>query len=275
MGSRLAQELRSRGQRAALRVVDDLRRARPHLVRDARDFACLVGIGGDHTLSELARVAHEARVPLLPVPAGFGNIFAAALGWRASVPAVIETLERGRLELVDAGLFRDSLFLANQGFGFLEQVKTAVELVEPLPRRCWRRYQRYVRAAVRSFARASLPRLHVDVDGEVVADRAPLAIVANVPTYRGFMPLVTDASPFDGRLDVLVAPPMSKLGLVAWLLGVLLRAPGAPRATVHRRAARITVTEGLREDVVAAVPGAVPVLLPCRAAAPRRPPRAF
>jgi diacylglycerol kinase (ATP) len=262
IGARLADALRSNAYPVQVRRFDDFPRTRAHLVRDARNLACLIGVGGDHTLSELARVAHEARVPLLPVPAGFGNIFAGAFGLRPTVAAVTETLERGCVKLVDVGLCGDDLFLANLGFGFLEQVKLAVETSATIPRRRGHRYRSYLQAAVRSIARAPLPTLQVDVDGRRIADRTPFAIVANVPTYRTFMPLIPDASPFDGLLDVFVAPEMSKSGLVAWLLGLLVRAPLCRRAAVRRRAAQVSIRDGDRTNDLVVVPRAVPVLLP-------------
>jgi diacylglycerol kinase (ATP) len=271
IGARLTHALRSREHDVKVRIVDDLRRARSQLIEDARDVACLIGIGGDHTLSELSHVARDARVPLLPVPAGFGNIFAAELGWRASVPAVIETLERGRVKLVDAGLLDGSLFLSSQGFGFLEGVQLAVEASGRQPRRRWQRYGRYVHAALRSIVHAPSPRLAVDVDGQRVADAAPLAVVANVPTYRTFMPLVTAASPFDALLDVVIAPTMSKTALVAWLLGILVRAPGCRRGAVHRRASRVTITDGACRSDLLVMPGAVPVRLPPETASASNP----
>jgi diacylglycerol kinase (ATP) len=264
IGEKLIRGLRSRNHLVSVRLVGDVRRARAQLVREVRGLPCLIGIGGDHTLSELGRVAREARLPLLPVPAGFGNIFAGAFGWRSTVPAVTEALEHGRIEVVDAGLDGEDLFLANQGFGFLERVQLAVETSGAPPRERWRRYHRYVRAAFQSIACTPLPALRVDVDGEPIADRAPLVIVANVPTYRGFMPLVTDASPLDGLLDVFVAPVLSKSSLIAWLLGTLVRAPGCPRDVVRRRSAHVTITEGARRHDIVVVPDAVPVLLPAR-----------
>ena len=264
IGERLAEAFRRNAYRVHVRTVGDLSHTRAQLARDALDVACLIGIGGDHTLSELARVAHEARVPLLAVPAGFGNIFAKTFGLRPTVAAVTQTLEHGRIELVDVGLCGDLLFLSSLGFGFLEHVKLAVETSATLPRRPRHRYQRYVQAAARSIARTPLPTLRVDVDGRPVADRAPFVIVANVPTYRSFMPLVHDASPFDGLLDVFVAPEMSKTRLIAWLLGFLVCAPACRRVAVRLRAAQVSIRDGERRDDITVVPKAVPVLLPPR-----------
>jgi diacylglycerol kinase (ATP) len=273
IGVHLSEALRRRHHEVQRRLVADIRRVRTQLVQAACGVTCVVGIGGDETLSELARVAQAAHVPLLPVPAGFGNIFAAAFGWRATVPAVLEAVERGRVQTVDAGVCGDSLFLSSQGFGFLEVAKLAVEMSELQPRQRWRRYGSYVHAALQSIVRTPLPTLGVEVDGRALTDRASMAIVANVPTYRTFLPIVTDATPFDGLLDVAVSPARSKSGLVAWLLGTLVRAPGARRNALARRASRVTISDGAMTTELRVVPRSVAVLLPGDGGRRRRPTR--
>ena len=262
IGARLSEALRRRDHQVQQRLVDDIRRVRAQLVQAACGVTCLVGIGGDETLSELARVAHDARVPLLPVPAGFGNIFAATFGWRATVAAVLETVERGRVQAIDAGLFDDSFFLCSQAFGFLEVARLAVETSGRQPRQRWRRYGSYVHAAVESMIRTPLPMLGVQIDGRLLTARASTVIVANVPTYRTFLPIVTDANPCDGLLDVVVPTALSKWSLVAWLLSTLVRAPGSRRNALSRRASRVTITDGVTESEIRVVPRSVPVLLP-------------
>ena len=59
-----------------------------------------------------------------------------------------------------------------------------------------------------------------------MADEAVLVTVANVETYRDFLPLTPTASPIDGRFDVFVIPRTSKLGLAWRLLRLKLRLPG-------------------------------------------------
>jgi diacylglycerol kinase family enzyme len=100
-----------------------------------------------------------------------------------------------------------------------------------------------------------------------------MAIVANVPTYRTFLPIVTDATPFDGLLDVAVSPARSKSGLVAWLLGTLVRAPGARRNALARRASRVTISDGAMTTELRVVPRSVAVLLPGDGGRRRRPTR--
>ena len=230
-------------------------------MRAGRNVRCLITVGGDHTISEMAAVAMELQVPLLPVPAGFGNMFARSLGYRATVPSVLELLERGAVHRIDAGCVERSVFLANQAFGFTEDVKTAVETAA-VPQQRVRRYLQYWRAAARSIIGTPLPALDVDVDGTRVADGAVMAVVANVPTYHGFLPLTPAASPFDGLLDVFVVPAMPKPRLTALLLAFLVRAPGRWRDVRCRRATRVRVTAAGREQHdLCVLPGAVPVLL--------------
>jgi diacylglycerol kinase family enzyme len=241
---------------------DDPARTRDELLRTGHNPWSLIAIGGDYTLNEMAAVAMELHVPLLPVPAGFGNIFARNLGYHATIPDVLQLLEHGTVRWIDAGRLGRSVFLANHAFGFTEDVKTAVETAPALPHRRLRRYLQYWRAAARSVADTPLPALAVEVDGARVAEAAVMVVVANVPTYRGFLPLTPAASPFDGLLDVFVVPAMPKIRLIALLVAFLVQAPGRWRHVRCRRAARVHVTTAGRvQNDLCVLPAAVPVLL--------------
>ena len=261
LGQRLACHLRTDRYDVQLLSAEDLPGARAHLLRTGHNLRCLIAVGGDHTFSETAAVAMELQVPVLPVPTGFGNIFARNLGYAATISSVLELLERGTVQHVDAGRMDHMVFLANHAFGFTEEIKTAVEAAPALPRQRRRRYAQYWRASVRSIVNTPLPALGVDVDGVRLTDDATMVLVANVPSYRGFLPLTPSASPFDGLLDVFVVPAMSKARLIALLFAFLLQAPGRWRAVHCRRASRIRVTMagGVHHDLCV-LPGAVPIL---------------
>jgi diacylglycerol kinase family enzyme len=248
-----------------LLVAEDPTRAREAVLGSAEALRCIIAIGGDTTINEMAAVAVALQVPLLSVPTGFGNVFANHFGYRATVPSVLQLLEHGAIQAIDAGLVGGSVFLANHAFGFTEEVKLAVESAPVLPQRR-RRYAQYWQAAARSIARTPLPALGVEADGRRLADDAAMVVVANVPTYRGFLPLIPAASPVDGLLDVFAIPAMSKVRLVALLLAFLAHAPGRWRNVRCRRAARVRVrtSDGVQHDLTV-LPGAVPILLPPRA----------
>jgi diacylglycerol kinase family enzyme len=144
-------------------------------------------------------------------------------------------------------------------------VQVAVEMAPVLPQQPWRRYLHYWRAAARLIATVPLPALRVDVDGKRIADAAVMVVVANVPTFRGFLALTPGASPFDGLLDVFVVPAMPKTRLLALLFAFFVHAPGRWRAARYRRGAHVRVTPGGRTPRdLRVLPAAVPLLLPQR-----------
>jgi diacylglycerol kinase family enzyme len=115
---------------------------------------------------------------------------------------------------------------------------------------------------VRAVWTTPLAPITVDVDGVRVADEAVLVTVANVETYRDFLPLTPAASPIDGRFDVFVIPRTSKLGL-AWRLGRLkLRLPGRFRGVSLHRGRTVVVGRGAERETLRVVRRAVPLLLP-------------
>jgi diacylglycerol kinase (ATP) len=261
LGSRLARQLRTSRYDVQLVCADDPTRMREQIVRTGRGLHCLVVVGGDATLSAVAGAAMDLQVPLLPVPAGSGNTFARSLGYLASIPSALELVERGVVQWVDAGRVGRSLFLSSQVFGVTQDVAPTLETAPAAPHRL-QRYLRYWRSAARSVAGAPLPALGVDVDGLRVADGAVMVVVANVPTYRGVLPLTPTASPYDGFLDVFVVPPMTKTRLIALMFAFLVQAPGRWRHVRCRRASRVRVSgPGAATHELCVLPAAVPVLL--------------
>jgi len=89
-----------------------------------------------------------------------------------------------------------------------------------------------------------------------------LVTVANVETYRGFLPLTPTAVPIDGLFDVAVVPRVSKVALLAGLLKLRV----SFRARWHRlelyRGRRVVVTTPRRREELTVRRGALPLLVP-------------
>src|SRR6266511_2696767 len=109
--------LRTQGYAVSVRAFRELDQlARWTRTCDAT-FSYLVAIGGDATLSESAAAALRLSVPFLPVPCGFGNLFARAFEYPRDPEAVVDLLGRGELGWVDVGLAKSQIFLSHQSFG--------------------------------------------------------------------------------------------------------------------------------------------------------------
>lgn len=258
----LEQRLRAEGFDARMRVFHDSTEARIWVEDTREPHDALICVGGDSTLSEFAPAAVRLGTRFLPVPTGFGNIFGRAFGHRADPAFVLRVLREGRVQHADVGQEDKGggLFLSSRSFGFLEAIKLGVEERLP-PRSGMLRYLTYVRAAVELVRTAPSPSIEITVDGRRVANDAVMAIVANVPTYRGYLPLTPDATPFDGLLDVLVVPRRSNLSIIAVLVGFLLHYPGRWRHVQRLRGAHVSVSSlGEPSEVLRVIPSALPVL---------------
>jgi diacylglycerol kinase (ATP) len=266
---RLRTALRRRGHRATLRLFADLTSLRHWAACPDTAFSLLIVVGGDGTQSAAAVAAVCRSVPLLPVPAGFGNLFARALGHSGRGEHVPDLLEHGTLVRVDVGIRNHELFLCQESFGLLREIqdRAEVRVARPCPR--WRRSLEYYRAALHYLFRATLPSLEVRVDGRTVARDAVVVTVANVETYGSWLRLAPTASPTDGLLDVFVMGAATRGGALARLLRWQLRLGEPGRDAPVWRGRRVVVAGPQGRDEIGLVPGLLPVVVSHEAAEAR------
>jgi diacylglycerol kinase (ATP) len=259
---RLARLLRRRGATVTLQAFDDL----PSLVHWAKtsgpEFEAICCVGGDATQSAAALFARRHRIPFVPIPNGFGNLFARVFGHPASPRQAARLLDEGEIRLVDVGVAGDELFLSHKSYGFLDQVQEAVEEGRRQPRDRMRRLLAYYGTAVRAVWRTPLAPIGVEVDGALAVDQAVLVTVANVETYRDFLSLTPAASPIDGRFDVFVIPRTSKWGLAWRLLRLKLRLPGRWKGVSVYRGREVVVVSDAGRETLRVVRRVLPLLLP-------------
>lgn len=266
LARRLRRLLRRRGRRATIRAFDDL----AGLVRWAEAGACdsshVICVGGDATLSAAARAAMRCDTPLVPVPTGFGNIFATVFRHPRRARHVANLLVRGEPRRVDVGVVTtpsgEDIFLSHRSYGLLEQIQTAAERGRRQPRRRLLRYLWYWGVAYRFLFRSRLASFSVEVDGRMVATDAVLVTVANVETYHGFLSLTPSASPIDGLFDVAVIDRISTARLLWRLLRLMLQVPGRWNGISLHRGHRVVVTTPRRREILTVRRRALPLLIP-------------
>jgi diacylglycerol kinase (ATP) len=266
LARRLRRVLRRRGRPATIRAFDDL----AGLVRWAETGACeashVICVGGDATLSAAARAGIRCDAPLVPVPTGFGNIFATVFRHPRRAKHVATLLERGEARRVDVGLVTtpagQDIFLSHRSYGLLEQVQAIAERGRRQPRQRLLRYLWYWGVAYRFLFRARLASFSVEIDGRQVARDAVLITVANVETYHGFLSLTPTASPIDGLFDVAVIPRIATVRLLWRLLRLLLKVPGRWRGLTLYRGQHVVVTTPRRREDLTVLRRALPLVVP-------------
>lgn len=243
----------------AFRTLEDLIR----WTRECRgDFSYLVAIGGDATMSAAAAAAIRLSVPYVPVPSGFGNLFAGTFEHPNGVADIASLLGTGDLIWCDVGVSGSGMFLSHQSFGLISRIQEEVEHMRRQPRQRTLRLLSYYRMAARRSSEP-LDSIRVEIDGRPLPGKAGLVTIANVETYRGFLNLTPGASPADGLLDVCVIPRTTAAGTLARLVKVMLHAPGCRDGLgVYRgRHVRVWVNRRKPEDV-RVLGGVLPLLVP-------------
>jgi len=259
---RLARRLRRRGSLVTIQAFDDLPALTEWASTAGPAFSVIFCIGGDATQSAAALLARRHRIPFVPIPSGFGNLFASVFGHPSSPRRAARLLADGVIRMVDVGVAGDEIFLSHKSYGFIDQVQERVEEGRRQPRDRARRLLAYYAIAMRAVWTTPLASLAVEVDGVPVAEEAVLVTVANVETYRDFLPLTPAASPIDGRLDVFVIPRTSKLGLAWRLCRLKLRLPGRWKGVGLHRGQTVVVGRGADRETLRVARRALPLLLP-------------
>jgi diacylglycerol kinase (ATP) len=268
LASRIARTVRRRGQVARIDAFKKLRDLAAWSAACDGAFSRLICIGGDATVSAAAPAAMRHEVPFLPVPSGFGNLFASAFEMPEDSRGALDVLSGGAVRRVDVGVAGDEVFLCHSSYGLLANVQKAAERSRRQPQERWRRHLGYYKMARKILFEAPLPSIRVEADGRLLARDAVIATVANVETYRGFLSLTPDASPTDGWFDVVVMERASRPRVWARLIGLLLGFSDVQAGIRRCRARQVRVREdGRKPEEVRMLPAALPLLVPAAVAA--------
>ena len=225
----------------------------------ARDgWPGVVAVGGDGVVHEVvnglirASEAGAAGTALGVIAAGSGNDFVKMLHLPTDHPdlaarriatAAPRAVDVGRVNRCVAARGPAGVwyFTNGIGMGFDAQVAVQASRIRRL-----KGFAIYAAAVLRTLRDLRSPRMRVEIDGVVVADRPlVLATIGNGQCHGGSFWLSPGASVEDGLLDVLVADARSVPKVLALLPRVMRgRHVGAPGVTIHRgRVARVTSEE--------------------------------
>jgi len=290
---------------ASVAAAVEARTGRPPLVvdttpEDARGALAIAGtpgsaaplvavVGGDGTIRESATALAGTGVPIAIVPAGTGNVFAAALGVPRGADAAIRLIEDGSPRPVDIGRAAwgpvvegvpgdeagSHAFVVACGLGFDARVMAAA--TTDMKRRL--KFGAYVLATAQTAVAVRATNLRIEADGEELETRGLVVLIANCgQIIPGFVGPRDPIDPDDGLLDIFVIRATGLFDGIAGAAEALL-AGGAKRTgrnwSTRLRAASVRVIADPPEPVqvdgdphaadwlsATADPGAITVLRP-------------
>ena len=201
----------------------------------------VVACGGDGTVMACVSVLAGSRAALAVLPAGTGNLLAANLDLPSTVEAVAVAIAGGHRRRLDVGRVGDRCFVVMAGMGFDAQMLDGA----PAAVKARWGWPAYVVSGLRNV-RGPRMRVRISIDGgEPMNRRARSVLVGNVGRLQGGVPVLPDAVPDDGLLDVAVLKPRTLLHWAAMAWGILRRRPDVAQLEQFR---------ARRVDVVSDVP---------------------
>lgn len=208
----------------------------------ARDLATEVDLvcaaGGDGTVTACAEGLAGSGVPLAVLPAGTGNLLARNLSVPVDLDGALAVAVGGKDVPLDLGVVDEHRFAVMAGMGIDAAVMR--DAPEGLKRRLG--WPAYLVAGVRHLRGRRFPVTLTLDGGEPLRREIRSVLVGNVGVLQGGVPLLPEARPDDGLLDVVLVSPRGLLGWVGVVARVLrrrgLRGEDAPDPRLERHRAR-------------------------------------
>lgn len=165
-----------------------------------RGEKCIVAVGGDGTLREIAMALVDTDCVLGILPAGSGNDLCKTLGIPTTPEEGMDLLLGGEVRAMDACLANETLFFNVAGMGFDVEVlqrtdvyKEKLRLNGMLP---------YVMGIVSALAHRPGMKLTYTADGETHFMESVIFSAGNGRYIGGGMKALPHANAFDGKFDV-------------------------------------------------------------------------
>jgi YegS/Rv2252/BmrU family lipid kinase len=186
----------------------------------------VLACGGDGTVIACAEGLAGCRIPLAVIPAGTGNLLARNLGLPLGLDAALVVALTGDDMALDMGSANGKPFVVMAGIGL--DAKMLESTSDALKKRVG--WAAYALSALRHLRdRPMRVRLRAD-GGPPLRRRAGGVIIGNVGRLQAGVPLLPDAKPDDGLLDVAVLTASGWAGWLALAAQLLLRR-ATPRVT--------------------------------------------
>ena len=170
------------------------------LAREAVEagYGCVVAIGGDGTVNEVASELAQSDVALGVVPCGSGNGLARHLHIPLNTAAALQVVADGYNEWVDYCTACDRIFVCTCGVGFDAQVSQRFALEDT------RGLVTYVRTTIEEYFRYRAKHYRITIDGERLEENAFVIACCNAAQYGNNARVAPRASMRDGMIDMTV-----------------------------------------------------------------------
>ncbi len=173
----------------------------------AYDIACfeqkqgadiIVAVGGDGTISEVARALMFSETKLAIIAMGSGNGFARHFNIPLNISGAVKKIINRNVIKIDVGFVNDKPFFCTSGIGFDAETGLAFTQFDT------RGFLSYVFSFMLVFRKYVAKKYIIIIDKEKIETEAFFINIANISQYGYHFVIAPGASASDGTLDLVV-----------------------------------------------------------------------
>ncbi len=164
----------------------------------AENYDCVVAIGGDGTVNEVAKGLIGSSVGLGIIPTGSGNGLARHLGIPMNYQYALQVILDGCRKKIDAGKINDEYFFCTAGLGFDAVVG------EKFNNSSARGLVTYMEHCAKEYVKYEPEEYEIVIAGTKFRQKAFLITFANSSQWGNNAFIAPDANISDGMIDVVV-----------------------------------------------------------------------
>jgi len=174
-------------------------------VEDGAD--CVIAVGGDGTVNEVAKNLLHTDVALGIIPKGSGNGLARELHIPMDARGAIDVIFSENITTIDACRANEHLFFCTCGVGFDATIS------EEFAKQKRRGSLTYLRNIVEEYLGYKPKAYELSIDGHTISEQAFLITCANASQYGNNAYIAPHADITDGLMDVTILSPFTALDI--------------------------------------------------------------
>lgn len=179
------------------------------LTREALDkgASCIIAVGGDGTVNEIARSMLHSNAVLGIVPKGSGNGLARELHIPMDAKRALDLIIKGHVSTIDCCKANGRIFFCTCGFGFDAAVS------QKFANEKRRGSLTYIKNTVEEYLSYKPEAYELLIDNRTIKEKAFLVACGNASQYGNNAFIAPHANIQDGEMDITILSPFTPLDI--------------------------------------------------------------
>lgn len=173
----------------------------------ADESDCVIAVGGDGTVNEVARTLLHSDVVLGIIPKGSGNGLARELHIPMDVRNAVDVIFSDHISVIDACKANDRIFFCTCGVGFDAVIS------EKFAEEKRRGSLTYVKDVVEKYLNYKPETYELHINNDMIREKAFLITCANASQYGNNAYIAPNANISDGEMDITILSSFNALDI--------------------------------------------------------------